>query len=261
MADIKLESDYWETAGIRDRTQNKTQRQINASLQADITDIQSDIGDMDNLDTQATNLVGAANELNGAITPLKTAPSLTSSDNLNDLYGSDKNGFYYLGSGVQNAPTNYAGLVNITNANGECFQFVVGAYNVISFRYRAGNPASWSTWREMYSPESVTLTPSSTYINSTSCLLCQKIGRIVMFAGTLVMKAAATTGNVMMTGFPVPSSNVMIFGNVIESPTTADRGKNGRFMINTSGQLVPWYNTWGAAENGATLLFNAVYFI
>lgn len=72
MADIKLESDYWETAGIRDRTQNKTQRQINASLQADITDIQSDIGDMDNLDTQATNLVGAANELNGALNSVET---------------------------------------------------------------------------------------------------------------------------------------------------------------------------------------------
>lgn len=32
MADIKLESDYWETSGIRDRTQNKTQRQINADF-------------------------------------------------------------------------------------------------------------------------------------------------------------------------------------------------------------------------------------
>lgn len=81
MADIKLESDYWETSGIRDRTQNKTQRQINASLQADITDIQSDIGDMDNLDTQATNLVGAANELKGSLNSNESAIAIISNGN------------------------------------------------------------------------------------------------------------------------------------------------------------------------------------
>ena len=36
MADIKLESDYWDTSGIRDIAQNKTQRQINAEVKGSL---------------------------------------------------------------------------------------------------------------------------------------------------------------------------------------------------------------------------------
>lgn len=70
MADIKLESDYWETAGIRDRTQNKTQRQINADFNTAIDALEEIVGDGSLSGFTATDLTGAANELKGSLNSL-----------------------------------------------------------------------------------------------------------------------------------------------------------------------------------------------
>ena len=60
MANIKLTDNNWETSGIYDITQAKTQRAINA-------DVQTKIGNMSDMGTTAATLAGGIGELKGSL--------------------------------------------------------------------------------------------------------------------------------------------------------------------------------------------------
>lgn len=77
MADIKLESDYWETSGIRDIAQNKTQRQINAELQGSLTSEatarqNADSALQGSLNSEVTARENADTAIQGAIASVET---------------------------------------------------------------------------------------------------------------------------------------------------------------------------------------------
>lgn len=85
MANIKLTNDNWETSGIYDIGQSKTQRVLNASFVSDISDLNGAITSLgsDDIANDSTNVSGskvtdALDTLNGAIsaiTPLDTTPT------------------------------------------------------------------------------------------------------------------------------------------------------------------------------------------
>lgn len=75
MANIKLPNDNWETSGIYDIDQSKTQRVLNASFVSDISDLNGAIASLgsDDIANDSTNVSGskvtdALDTLNGAIT-------------------------------------------------------------------------------------------------------------------------------------------------------------------------------------------------
>ena len=73
----------------------------------------------------------------------KTSLKITSG-NLDDYYGDDKAGLYYVGSGVTNSELDYSGLIVIAQESyGAQIQF---NYRSIVVRTRTGNPATWSNW-------------------------------------------------------------------------------------------------------------------
>ena len=108
---------------------------------------------------------------------------------------------------------------------------------------------------------SITLTPDQTYVSSTTEINCKRTGNLVTFSGTIILGANAVTDNILLSGFPAPTSDVDILGTVIEATDSTQRGKAGRYRIKTNGTLVPWYNTWGANEQGTIITFNTSYII
>ena len=73
-----------------------------------------------------------------------TVRTLTSNDNLNNLYNESDSGWYSLQANVQNAPANWCRMLVIGGAG--CAQIVITATEII-IRMYTGSPLAWTTWR------------------------------------------------------------------------------------------------------------------
>lgn len=78
--------------------------------------------------------------------------SLSSSDNLDNMYMRHHSGIYYIGADVQNAPANYCMMVMIgTGESNASIAFqLVQSYSKIYIRRRTGSGSTytWSAWYE-----------------------------------------------------------------------------------------------------------------
>lgn len=63
---------------------------------------------------------------------------------LDDLFGTDKAGFYYISNKVPGSPQPYSGLI-VLGRGETAWQLLIGAS--LWYRTRAGNPSVWGPWR------------------------------------------------------------------------------------------------------------------
>lgn len=70
--------------------------------------------------------------------------TLTNADDLNNIYGVDKQGLYYLAGGVANSPADWSWML-VCGGNGTC-QIVFTESGVIYTRAYTGSPLSWRPW-------------------------------------------------------------------------------------------------------------------
>lgn len=69
--------------------------------------------------------------------------------NLNDLCKPSDNGFYYVGAGVTNSPSDYSGLIVLARDTGWTVQIAVSTDGTFYTRMKAGSPLAWNSWKHV----------------------------------------------------------------------------------------------------------------
>lgn len=91
MANIKLTNDYWETSGIYDITQSKTQRQINSDLSGAITQNNNNLAAAESGNTASRSYsvgsyVVVSGQLYKVISPISSGNTFTVGTNIESAY-------------------------------------------------------------------------------------------------------------------------------------------------------------------------------
>ena len=128
-------------------------------------------------------LYDAYNSLNSSLKDRYSGKLLTSSDNLNNYYGSDKTGLYVTASGVQNAALDWAGLLVSGSTGSHQMQFNSTGLHIRSY---TGSPLAWTSWAKVPFVTAGNWTPQlydyETYLRSFASQSYYKIGSLyVMF--------------------------------------------------------------------------------
>lgn len=79
---------------------------------------------------------------------LKNVPS---GDDLDDYRGEERQGFYYISTGVVNSPTNRAALM-VMSKGSFTLQFIIRGFHIY-WRDYSGNPLAWGKWRKAENTE------------------------------------------------------------------------------------------------------------
>ena len=72
--------------------------------------------------------------------------TLTSGDDLNNLYNDYDSGFYRINSGVAHSPQDWCRLIVIGGSG--CAQLVITP-STLYYRMYTGSPLAWSSWRSL----------------------------------------------------------------------------------------------------------------
>lgn len=206
----------------------------------------------DNAETYDNDTVGKKlSELSLAISTLddlNVKSSLTSSDDLNNLYGSSATGVYFLTSGVVNSPIDWQILLCIGRSTNESYQLIIG--DRLYARERVGNPPAWTPWRIVNRYDS--LIPANTNFNSivtigdyyvdTNANSETMTNIPVQYMGRLIVMSGTGSDQYHTTGSYLRQIYIPYNSNAVYMRTSSNGG-----------------NTWSSWETNTTREYGSLY--
>lgn len=154
-----------------------------------------------------------------------------SSIDLDDYYGTDKAGFYYIGTDVVNSPGPWSGMIVIAWGN-TSYQLAITSDNHLKFRRRVGSPPTWETWVDLGTKHTGTVTKNASGITDANFHLDTEIisGTLLMVTGYINVTTAIANNTKIATVSIAPKKEA--YQSVVSSA-----GKTGRFKLNANGEI------------------------
>lgn len=192
----------------------------------------TDSADIAVINTNMDKIVSNINAENQALSKFQAQVLSGSSVDLDTFYGESYNGFYYITTGVSNAPVDYSGLIVVARGAAS-YQICIGANGNLYFRRRVGNPPAWNDWANLGGQSSGTVTQNASQIASGDFHIdTVKIrGTLYIVSGYIKVTTAIPNNTRIASVLPWP--NTEVFASVVSS-----NGKTGRFKLTTNGELV-----------------------